>query len=186
MKVTRDNLFLEGNRGTARNMTIKKRAGEFITSARRGKSLKPPTAAMMAVREKFKFGILYAKEVMKDVAKKALYDAVRTPNQSAYILAVRDSYQAPVIKSITAPEYTGAIGEKITVRAVDDFKVASVKVSVYNADGDLIERGDAVVQQNQVDWDYTTTVVNAPVIGTKIIAVATDMPNNTTTFEETL
>ena len=186
MKVSRDNLFLEGNRGSTRNMTIRKRAGEFIVSARRGKSSKPATAAMLAVREKFKFGILYAKEVVKDAVKKAMYDAVRLPNQSAYTLAVRDSFQPPVVHSITAPEYTGAIGDKIVVRATDDFKVASVKVSVYNTDEELIERGDAVMQQNQVDWVYTATVANAPVIGTRIVAVAADLPNNTTTLEETL
>ncbi len=120
MKVTRDNLFLEGNRGSARNMTIRKRAGEFITSAKRGKSEKPPTAAMLEVQETFKFGTLYAKAVMLDASKKALYDAAKKPGQSAYTLAVRDSFVAPEIRSITAPEYTGAIGEKIRVRAIDD------------------------------------------------------------------
>jgi hypothetical protein len=31
---------------------------------------------------------------------------------------------------------------------VDDFKVASVRVAVYSAVGDLIEKGDAVLEAN--------------------------------------
>ncbi|MEP7257677.1 MAG: hypothetical protein ABI687_04805 [Flavitalea sp.] len=184
MKATRDNLFTDGARGSARNLTIRKRkSGQFVISARRGKSTKEPTPNAVANREKFKLGIIYGKAVLKDPEKKALYAAAAGPDMSAYTMAVRDAVTSPKVVSIDVSQYTGKPGEPIMVRALDDFSVASLKLAIHSAAGELLERGDAVRQDNENDWLYTTTTANEPIAGSKIAATAADLPNNTGSLE---
>lgn len=149
----------------------------------RGPSSKPPTAAQLEVRGRFNQGVAYAKAVMKDPALKALYAAAAKGDQSAYNVAVKDAYKAPEITKISTDLYTGQPGSTVTVRAIDDFKVASVRVQIYTAIGDLVEQGEAVLQVNGLDWLYTATVVNDPVQGCRIRAVAKDLPANETAFD---
>ena len=146
MKSTRDNLFTDGARGSARNFTITKRkSGQFVISARRGKSSVEPTPDQIEVRGKFKMGIIYGRKVMADPEKKALYAAGSGPDMSAYSTAVRDAVTPPRVVSINTSEYTGKPGEPILVRALDDFKVASLKVAIHSAAGELLEKGEAVL-----------------------------------------
>lgn len=63
-----------------------------------------------------------------------------------------DFLSAPVIKTINMQKYTGTIGEVITIRAVDDFRVIGVQVTIYAADGSLLEQGAAIAQSNGLDW----------------------------------
>ena len=92
----------------------------------------------------------------------------------------------PVVKKFDTGKYTGAGGSLITVRAVDDFRVTGVQVEIYTAGGTLLEKGNAVQQVNGVDWDYTATQANSPLTGSKIKAIATDVPGNEGTLELTL
>lgn len=187
MKASIDNLFTDKARGSARNMTIRQRkSGKQIISRRRGPSELPPTDKQKAVSERFMQSITYAKSVLANEEKLALYQAAVQPDQSAYGLAVRDAYKAPKVHSITKTEYTGQAGEVIVVRATDDFKVASVRVFIYSADGQLLEKGDGIAQENNLDWIYTITLNNTSLPGTKIVATATDLPGNEGTLEVTL
>ena len=73
----------------------------------------------------------------------------------------------------------------IVVRAIDDFRVNSVKVTIKNAAGVPVEEGDAV-QISGLDWLYTATEVNNQFAGSRITATAVDLPNNSATLETTL
>ncbi len=57
---------------------------------------------------------------------------------------------------------------------------------LFAANGTLLEYGNAVQQINGIDWTYTTTQANAVPTGSKISAIATDVPGNTGTLEVTL
>ena len=187
MKASRKNLFTDGASGSARNMTITQRkSGKQIISSRRGASEKPLTEKQLAAKEKFMQAVTYAKSVMENPEKTALYQAAVQPDQSAYALAVRDASRPPKVNAINTVEYTGQIGESIIVRATDDFKVALLRVFIYNPDGELLEKGDGVPQENNLDWTYTITQANANLTGTKIMATATDLPGNTGSLEITL
>ncbi len=55
-----------------------------------------------------------------------------------------------------AAAYKGAIDDKIAITAVDDIKVKTVGVMIVNDDGTLVEKGAAVVaDQNTNQWLYT-------------------------------
>ncbi len=187
MAEAKDNIMTKGFSGTvARLLTFRQRAGKTVVGKLRRPSSAPATDKMLAVREKFTSSIAYAKAAIKDPAIKALYQAAAIGGQSAYNVAVADAFNAPKITGIDTTGYHGAAGDAITVKATDDFKVAAVKVSIFNAAGDLLEQGNAVMQITEVDWLYAATKANAAPAGSKITAVATDLPGNSTSSSVTL
>jgi hypothetical protein len=138
--------------------------------------------------ERFKKAAGYAKRQMADPEMKAEYKKGVTYNKSsAYRVALTDYMNAPVMHYIKAIGYTGAIGDLITIKATDDFRVTGVNVKIVSPKGIVLEKGSA--QQNPRKrhmWNYRTTVVNAQVTGTKIQVVAMDMPENRTEMETLL
>lgn len=177
-----DNLILKDTSGSVGKMlTItKKKSGTIQLGKHRGASTTPPTEKQREVQNRFKTAIVYGTAVMSDPELKALYEKAAKKDQSAYNVAVRDAFKAPEITGINTALYTGEIGSKITVRAIDDFKVAGVRVKITNADGVVIEQGDAVLQGNGLDWVYTASVLNDLVQGSRIEARAVDLPANET------
>ncbi len=173
--------------GSSKNMTFTRRkSGKVIIGRRRKPSDKPVSEDRLKIRVKFNRGIEYAKTAMDIPERKALYDTKVGFDQSAYILAVRDYYKAPTVDSIDASAYTGLAGETIRILATDDFKVIALKVSIRSAAGAVLESGNAVLHPNGVDWVYTATVANQPLAGSKIVATAYDLPDNSGTLEITL
>lgn len=177
----------ESSGSIGKELTItKKKSGRIQLGKHRGASKVPATDKQLDVQRRFKMGTLYAKAVMKDPDLKAQYQAAAKHDQSAYNLALRDAYKAPEITGITTADYTGGIGSTITVRALDDFKVAGVKVKITSAAGIVVEQGEALLQANELDWVYTATVDNAAVQGCTVRVAARDLPANETVEEVVL
>lgn len=170
--------------------SYRQRNGETVVGRKPSKSKRTKkrkaTADQIAVRLRFKEGTVYAKNAMVDAALKAQYEPSAINGITIYNLAVADYFTAPVVNSINKDAYQGAIGDKITIRATDDFKVVGVKVVLTNADGSLLEQGEAMLLANGLDWQYTATQANAILAGTKIKATANDLPGNTGVLEITL
>jgi hypothetical protein len=187
MTQVKDNILTKGFSGTiSRLLTFRQRAGKTIVTKLRRPSSTPPSDKATAVRQKFILSSAYAKAAIKDPATKALYQAVATGGQTAFNMAFADAFIAPKVESIDPGSYHGAVGDTIKVKATDNFKVANVKVSVHNAAGDLVEQGNAVMQTDEVEWLYKATALNAVIAGSKITAVATDLPGNSTSFSMNL
>ena len=89
----------------------------------------------------------------------------------------------PVVKFINTVEYSGAVGDKIVARAIDDYRVTKVRMEIYAANGALLEAGNAQQNMNGLDWTYTTTTSNSALVGSKIKVIATDVPANEGTLE---
>ncbi|HEV3224810.1 MAG TPA: hypothetical protein VGZ90_18145 [Puia sp.] len=147
-----------------------------------------PTPGQVQTQDKFLLASRYAKAVIKgqDQGIRDAYSAALRPRQNLYSRALEDFLSPPVVKKIGTGNYTGVIGSTIKIRAVDDFRVTSVQVEIHAANGTLLEKGDAVQQLNGVDWTYTATQANNPLTGSKINAIATDVPGNEGTLEITL
>ncbi len=147
-----------------------------------------PTPAQALTQERFLLASRYARAVMKgqDQGIRDAYTAALRPRQNLYCRAAEDFMSSPVVKNIDTGNYNGAGGSKITIRAVDDFRVTAVQVEIYSANGTLLEKGNAVQEVNGVDWTYTATQANSPLTGSKINAIATDVPGNEGTLELTL
>ena len=147
-----------------------------------------PTTAQAQTQERFLLASRYGKSVKdsKDQGIKDAYTAALRPRQNLYSRAVEDFMSPPVVNSVNSGAYTGVVGSTITVRAVDDFRVTGVQVEIFAASGTLLEKGNAILQTNGLDWIYTATQANAALTGSKINAIATDVPGNTGTLAITL
>ena len=127
----------------------------------------------------------YAKAIFRsaDQSMAQAYASVRRPRQTIYSRALEDFMKVPVVETIHTQSYTGALADKLVIRAVDDFRVKEVRVEIYTANGALLEAGNAVQNINGIDWTYTTVKVNNSLAGTKIKVVAIDVPGNEGTLE---
>lgn len=180
-----DNMLLKESSGSmGKIMTItRKKSGTIQLGKHRGSNTTPATEKQLEVQRQFKKAIVYGRAVLQDPELKALYQAAARKDQSAFNVAVRDASKAPEISNIDTEMYTGAIGSTITVRAIDDFKVAGVRVRITTAAGVVVEQGDAVLQANGLDWLYVATVLNDELQGSVVRASARDLPANETVAE---
>lgn len=188
MAKSEDNVLVAGLRGSVgQHMVFRNLAGKTVVSKRR--KINPdyvPTEEQVAVRERFSDAILYAKAAISDPQTKAEYKAAAKPGQSAFNVALLDSFKAPQISQLRIGEYTGQVGDMIVVKAVDNFKVTEVQFSLFKPDGSLLERGMAVKEPNGRDWKYLCTVLNENLPGTKLVITAKDLPGNLTELQQIL
>ncbi len=131
---------------------------------------------------------LWAKETLAEPGMKKLYSkGINSKLSNAQIVAVTDFLTAPVIHYISLKQYTGAIGDKVRIKATDNFQVISVEVKIRNKNGKELEKGPAIqYKRKPVMWIYSLTAANADVIGTIVEATAKDRPGNTTVKSETV
>lgn len=126
-----ENDLIEGSSGRfGKRLVYRQRGSKTIIARRPARKRKPDSSRQLEVREIFGEAVLYAKEVIADVMKKAIYQERVTGNQSAFNLALSDFCKAPEIKKCNTLHYFGQVGDKIKIRAIDDFKVESVKVAI--------------------------------------------------------
>jgi hypothetical protein len=64
------------------------------------------------------------------------------------------------------------VGDKILVKAVDDFRVESVSVETSRADGAIVETGLAIMTPNNITWEYVAKTANAAFAGCKVKVTA--------------
>ena len=150
-----------------------------------------PTLAQAEIQEKFLLASRYAKAVTKSADQNLAqaYASALRPRQNVYSRALEDFMSPPVVKLIDTRGYKGAAADRIVTRAVDDFRVTGVRVEIYAADGILLEAGNAAQNINGIDWTYTATQANpAPsgLTGSRIKAIASDVPGNEGSLEVTL
>jgi hypothetical protein len=173
-------------RGTlGKELVFREWDGKTVVAKAPKKRTGPATAAQLKIQENFLLAAKYAKAVMKgaDQGIRDAYAAALKPRQNLFSRAAADFMSPPVVKTIGTSTYTGVAGSTITIRAADDFRVTGVSVEIFAASGTLLEKGNAVQQPNGVDWTYTTTQANAALTGSKISAIATDVPGNTGTLD---
>jgi hypothetical protein len=147
-----------------------------------------PHPKQVITQEKFLLASRYAKAIIsaQDKSMAEAYALAVRPRQNTYSRALEDFLNSPDVKSIETRKYKGIIGDTIVIRAVDDFRVLGVHVEIHSANGTLLESGNAVMNANGLDWTYTATQANNLLAGSKIRAIATDVPNNEGTLEITL
>jgi hypothetical protein len=161
-------------------------AGKTYATRAPGERTKEPSAEQKVNREKFQKAILYGKTVIADPLMKKDYQEKAEPGKSAFNVAVADFFKAPDILDVDLTGYTGQVGQKIRIRVTDDFAVKSVVVTIHNGDGTLQEEGDAALEENQLDWIYTTNSNNTSLTGDKITIIAADIPDNLTKQEKVM
>lgn len=165
-----------------------KQVGRYTLYTQAPEREKPYSESQIAQRERFKRATAYAKVVLQDPLVKEAYtkSVAGKEFQHAFSAAVKDYLKSPTVDSVDTTAYQGAIGDQISLRVFDSFKVASVRVTLKRADNTVLETGVALQEPDTAQWIYSTTVANAAVAGTQLEVVVTDKPGNTTTFERVL
>ena len=144
-----------------------------------------PTTAQAETQERFLLASRYAKAIKNspDQSLAQAYASAVRPRQNVYARALEDFLSIPVVKSIDTRSYKGAAGERLVIRAIDDFRVTGVQVEIYAPDSSLVETGEATQNTNGIDWTYTATKANNLSAGSTIKAIAVDVPGNEGTLE---
>jgi hypothetical protein len=186
MASTHNSIIINGSIG--KELVFRQWAGKTIVSKAPGPRKRSASPAQVALQEKFVLASKYARSVVQgpDEGIREAYSEKLRPRQNLYSRALEDFMSSPTVDFINTTKYTGQAGSTIAIRAVDDFRVTGVEVSIYAADGLLLEKGSAIVQINGIDWTYTATQPNNKLPGTKIKVVATDVPGNEGVLEITL
>lgn len=180
-----NNIITHGLSGKIGDILVFKQVnGKTIVSKIPTKSNKE-TDKQKAHRQKFQEAIIYAKASLQDDDLKQEYEAeAKDKGLKPNNIAVADFLKAPKIEEVNLSAYTGKKGDIIKIKALDDFKVKAVSVKIENADGSLVEEGNATEQG--LYWVYTATANNTDLSGDKITIKATDNPDNLTEKQEVL
>jgi hypothetical protein len=169
MAIIRLNQLLEVIRGGIGKMVIRQRPdGTLILSGapayRKGKG----SAKQKHHRQRVKEAARYAKwadniyPIYAELAKKS--DKWLSP----YNIAFSDWFEAPVIHRMERRDGC------ILVEASDNVMVEKVQVTVFDADGTILERGEAARSQENW-WEFATHIQ-----GKKVVAEARDLAENAT------
>ena len=184
MAQSNHNIITHGLSGKVGDMLVfSQRNGKTIVSTP-PRHTKEPTEKQKAHAQLFQQAVIYAKAAIKSLETKAAYEAAAEKGVNAYNIAVADMLHAPDIEEINLAGYTGKPGDIITIKATDDFKVLAVMVEIHNADGSMVESGNASLRTNGLEWVYEATVNNPDLHGDRIVVKATDMPANLAEKEE--
>jgi hypothetical protein len=132
-------------------------------------------------RKRFQQATIYAKNAVEAAGTKEQYgeSAKKKKGVTAYNVAVADFFNAPDIQTIDLSAYTGQVGDEIRVTVSDNFAVKAVHVQINNADGSLVEEGDAAHSAGNL-WIYAATQPNESLDGDRIVITASDLPGNVT------
>ncbi|AMD85381.1 hypothetical protein SAMN05444369_11090 [Capnocytophaga haemolytica] len=177
MAEVKDNVFLKGVSG--------KFGDQFVFKQRNGKTFicrKPQLPAQRTPNQKkhamrFADATAYSVEARQDPELYNYYAKIaKRKGKTAHNIAVADYFAMPSIEEIDASQYTGAAGETIIINAFKATKVAKVTVQLRDAEGALIEQGEAT--EALQGWLYITTTDNPQPSGTHLIARAIDLPGN--------
>jgi hypothetical protein len=120
------------------------------------KRRKKKSAREQATHENLRKAIAYAQLVIADASAKAYYAAAaRKLQRSVFILAKADAMKAPTIaQRFVSRYYNGRADETLTVGTGDLYRVATLRVTVRDAAGDIVETGDAERQKGKKDFLY--------------------------------
>jgi hypothetical protein len=140
----------------------------------------PKKAGEIANQEGFIQAVAYAKAVWNSQPElQARYQAAgQRQRRQGFQLAKADFRLPPRIGDVDLSGYRGDAGDLIRVVATDDFEVKEVLVVLRRLSGELIEQGEAVLDQGT--WSYRAQTQVAAGETVTVEAMAVDCPGHTT------
>jgi hypothetical protein len=168
-------------RGKVGDLVFKRFENQTIVARRPVQVHQPNTPAQLAVREKFRQAIDYAKTAFANPAIKALYaEKANAKHVPTFALMVADFFKPPIIDEVDVSAYTGQTGQSIRIRATDDFQVMGVSVLMREPDtNEQLDGGDAV-KGTDGTWVFTTQATIPHGHTFAIDVTATDRPGHKT------
>jgi len=184
MAKSRNNVVTHGLSGKIGNMLVFRQLNGKTVVSNTPRLSTQKSEKQLLQRQRFLQAVTYAKAAVAKEETKAIYNAVAKNGVTAFNLAIADMLSAPEIQDVNLAGYAGRPADVIYVKATDDFKVAQVAVEILKADGSLVEKGNAVLNDTGLEWQYGATVNVDGVNGCKVIVKAMDLPGNVTALEK--
>ena len=177
------NLLLTGLVGALNKQFVFKQYGNVtVISAYPDMSKVVKTEKQRKENHKFRQAMAYARSQMDDPAAKAEYKVKAKGLQKPHNVAISDFYHPPEIKTIDITRFHGQKNDIIIIHAMDDFKVVMVSIEIINANGVLLEKGEAL-EKTIWYWEYSLLATYENTRGFRILAHAWDKPGNETVRE---
>lgn len=187
MAESKNNVITHGLSGKVGDLIVfRSRFGRTFVSTKPKERTGEPSEAQQAQKAKFQQAVIYAKAAINDPATMQGYKDAAKDEAMPYTIAIADFFHAPKIDTIDISKYTGKVGDVISLKVSDDFKVVEVIVTILNADGTEVEHGNAVLKAGTIEWIYTAKAANASLDGDKIVIRASDIPGNLSEKEEVI
>ena len=174
-------IFARELAGTADELHVQTRSGRTITASQALfddnweyiDSLKPDQAAVLEATTYASFAKI------KDV----YLNREQETGIPAYNLALADWFVAPRVLEINVDRWTGKIGQTIRVKARDNVLVVRLSLLIRDAQGTLLEMGEAVQSEpGGAWWSYTTKSLVRMTPFPTVKAIAHDLPGNSASF----
>jgi hypothetical protein len=180
MAKSKGNVLTYGLSGKIGDLLVFRQINGVTVVSKMPEQSKTLSEKQIAHRKRFQQAVLYAQKVVNAPETGELYKsaAKKVKGKKPENIAVADFFNAPDINDVDLSGYTGAKGEQIFIDVSDDFAVKTVTVNITNADGSLVEEGEAVQSSGNL-WIYTATQNNESLAGDKITVSASDLPGNT-------
>lgn len=187
MAESKNNVITHGLSGLIGDMIVfRSRFGKTIVSTKPKERTGEPSEVQKAHKAKFQQAILYAKAAINDPETMQGYKDASGNGVTPYNVAVADFFQAPDVQEVNLSNYSGKVGDTISIKVTDNFMVKEVSVTILNADGSEVEHGNAVANAGTLEWIYTAKAANASLDGDKIVIRASDLPGNISEKEEVI
>lgn len=179
MAHVKKNIVTEGLSGKVGGLVFRRHNGETIVAQAPEKTNVPPTDQRISHQVRFKRAVNYSKFAVNDPEIGPMYEAYakKRGKGTPFNIAMSDFMKGPKVSEIILNGYAGQPGQKIGVRAEDNFMVKAVTVSILQADGTVLETGAATVTPLG-DYEYVATAENTQLAGSRIVVEATDLPGN--------
>ncbi len=127
---------------------------------------------------RFDQATVYGKVALASPATRALYEAAaKARGKPVVSVAIGDFFNPPSVDGVDLSGYTGAVDDEVVIAASDDFEVWRVRVLLSNADGSVIEQGEALESPSGSDrWVYRATAAVARGTTVWVRVTAVDRP----------
>jgi hypothetical protein len=188
MALIKENDLTEGMSGKFGKKIVFRVVRGVTVATRRSTTERVPTEKQLAHQERFQRAAEYAKAKMQDPVAKQEYKEMAGNGAFAnpFATALGDFLTLPKVLDVKVSGFTGALGSTIPVLVSDIAKTIRMKIDIRNADGALVESGEASLKVGDTEWRYVTTQALPSLTGVKIVVTAIDRPGNETIFEKLL
>lgn len=175
MAKVKDNIVTEGLSGVLGKLLVfRQKAGATIVSVKPSFT-QPQSEAQLKQVSRFAQATRYAKHALQDPATKAAYAARAKAGQHAHNIAIADFLHAPVINEV---RLIGEQQNQISIEASDDFEVTAVWVKLCDAEGMVLEEGEALPTDQEDHWSYTLQKAYEKLSSSHLQIRAYDLPGN--------
>ena len=135
-----------------------------------------------AIRIHFREGMIWTRQTLSDPEKRKYYKKRAKRGQSVWNATMSDFLKKPQISMIDTSGYKGRKGDVIRIRALDNFMVQSILITLINALG--IEVESCVIPNPNpgsiVELEYKTMESNPDWQGGRVVVRVSDSPGNVT------